>query len=51
MRKFKTKVDGMVERFKTRLIAKGFTLEYDKTFAPVAHLTFAQCFLAIAAIK
>ena len=53
--KIKTKADGSVERYKTHLVAKGFTQEYDidyeKTFAPVARLTSVRCLIAVATIR
>jgi hypothetical protein len=40
--KIKTRSDGFLERYKTRLIARGFQYEqgrdYDETFAPIAHI-------------
>ncbi|KAJ9554537.1 hypothetical protein OSB04_018582 [Centaurea solstitialis] len=53
--KIKTKSDGSVDRYKTRLVAKGFNQEYDidyeETFAPVARVTSVRSLLAIAATK
>uniref|UniRef100_A0A2N9FPW0 Reverse transcriptase Ty1/copia-type domain-containing protein n=1 Tax=Fagus sylvatica TaxID=28930 RepID=A0A2N9FPW0_FAGSY len=51
--KIKTRADGSVERYKARLVARGFTqeysIDYEETFAPVARLTFVQSLLAVAA--
>ena len=48
----KYNLNGSLERYKARLMAKGFTqiygIDYSKTFAPVAKLNFVQVLLSIA---
>jgi hypothetical protein len=53
--KIKTQSDRSIERYKARLVAKGFThecgIDYEKTFAPVACLSFVRTLLAVAATR
>ena len=53
--KIKIKSDGSVERYKTRLIAKGFAQEYginyDETFVPVAKMTSIRTLIALATAR
>ena len=51
--KIKTCSNGSIERYKTHLIAKDFTheyeIDYEKTFAPVARISSIRALLAVVA--
>jgi hypothetical protein len=53
--KVKTHSDSCLERYKTRLVARGFQQEhgrdYDETFAPVAHMTTIHTLLVVASVR
>ncbi|KAK9165670.1 hypothetical protein Scep_000861 [Stephania cephalantha] len=53
--KIKTRSDGSIVRYKARIVAKGFTQEYDidyeETFAPAARLTYVRSLLVVAVVR
>ncbi|GKV37475.1 hypothetical protein SLEP1_g45501 [Rubroshorea leprosula] len=53
--KIKTRSDGFVEHYKACLVAKGFTqeywIDYEETFAPIAHPTSIHSLITIATTK
>jgi hypothetical protein len=53
--KVKTRSDGSLERYKARLVARGFQREqgrdYDETFAPIAHMTTIHTLHAVTSVR
>ena len=53
--KIKTRLDGTVDRYKARLIARGFTqeygIDYEETFAYVARLSSVMTLIAVSAAR
>ena len=53
--KIKTRSGGSLERYKARLVARGFLQEqgrdYDETFAPVAHMTTIRTLLTVVSVR
>ena len=51
--KIKTRLDGSIEGYKTHLVAKGFTqeyeIDYEETFALVARISFVRALLIVVA--
>ena len=52
--KIKHVVDGSVEKYKSRFVARGFTqkegIDYDETFAPVARYTTIRTIISLVAV-
>jgi hypothetical protein len=55
MYKIKTNYDGSIERYKARLIAKGYSqhygMNYKETFTLVAKITTAHTLIIVASVR
>ena len=53
--KIKIYSDGSIERFRARLVAKGYAqqygMDYEETFAPIAKMTIVHTLLVVAAAQ
>jgi hypothetical protein len=53
--KVKHNADGSVDRYKTRLVAKGYAqtygINYEETYSPVANMTIVRAIIAMATSK
>ncbi|KAL0404475.1 UNVERIFIED_CONTAM: Retrovirus-related Pol polyprotein from transposon TNT 1-94 [Sesamum radiatum] len=53
--RLKKKSDGTIDRYKARLVARGFSqnygLDYEETFGPIAKMTTVRSTFALAAFK
>jgi hypothetical protein len=53
--KIKTNFDGSIERYKAKLVVKGYSqqygMDYKKTFAPVAKMTTIHTLIVIASVR
>ena len=53
--KIKTRSDGTVDRYKARLVARGFTqeygIDYEETFAPMAQIFYVRTLIDVFAVR
>jgi len=53
--KIKTNFDGSIKRYKSRLVAKGYSqqygMNYEETFAPVVKMTIIRTLIDVASIR
>ena len=53
--KIKTRSNGTVDRYKARLVVRGFTqeygIDYEETFAPVARLSYVRTLIVVSTAR